>query len=109
MYTANKDFSQETANWEFAIANVNRLRPAFLVVTGDLTNRDADPVQIAEYKRINAKLDRAVHLYNVPGNHDVGNDPTPATLTAYRTHYGPDYYSFREGDVYGIVLDSSLL
>jgi 3',5'-cyclic AMP phosphodiesterase CpdA len=108
MYTADRDFAHETANWEFAIANVNRLHPAFLVVTGDLTNTAGDAAQIAEYKRINAKLDRSIHLYNVAGNHDVGNDPTPETLAAYRATYGPDYYSFREGSLYGIVLDSSL-
>ena len=108
MYTADKDFVQETANWEFVIANVNRLHPAFLVVTGDLTNKAADAAQIAEYKRIDSKLDQSIHLYNVAGNHDVGNDPTPQTLAAYRASYGPDYYSFREGPIYGIVLNSSL-
>jgi len=108
MYTANKDFRQETANWEFVVANVNRLHPAFLVVTGDLTNQDSNASQIAEYKRINSKLDSAVHVYSVPGNHDVGNEPTAATLAAYRKNYGPDYYSFRVGNLYGIVLNSSL-
>jgi len=108
MYAANKDFRQETANWEFVIANVNRLHPAFLIVTGDLTNQDANAAQIAEYRRINQNLDKAIHLYSVPGNHDVTNEPAPASLAAYRKNYGPDYYSFREGNVYGIVLDSSL-
>jgi predicted phosphodiesterase len=108
MYTANRNFVQETGNWEFTIANVNRLHPAFLVVTGDLTNKGGDPAQIAEYKRINAKLDPAIHIYSVPGNHDVENEPTPQSLRVYRAAYGADYYSFREGAVYGIVLDSSL-
>jgi 3',5'-cyclic AMP phosphodiesterase CpdA len=108
MYTANKDFRQETANWEFVVANVNRLKPAFLVVTGDLTNQEGNADQIAEYQRINKKLDPAVHLYSVAGNHDVANEPSLATLAAYRKKYGPDYYSFREGLIYGIVLDSSL-
>jgi 3',5'-cyclic AMP phosphodiesterase CpdA len=108
MYTADKDFRQETANWEFAVANFNRLHPAFVVVTGDLTNKAGDAAQIAEYKRINARLDKSIHLYSVAGNHDVGNEPTPATLAAYRAVHGADYYSFREGSVYGIVLDSSL-
>lgn len=108
MYTKDADFRQETANWEFVIANLNRLKPAFLVVTGDLTNKTGDAAQIAEYKRIDKTLDKSIHLYNAPGNHDVTNDPTPATLAAYRKTYGPDYYSFREGPVFGIVLDSSL-
>jgi 3',5'-cyclic AMP phosphodiesterase CpdA len=109
MYTENRDFRQETANWEFVIANANRLRPAFLVVTGDLTNIPRNTAQIAEYLRINGKLDKSIRLYSVPGNHDVGNDPTAALLDAWRKNYGPDYYSFREGPVYGIVLNSNLL
>jgi 3',5'-cyclic AMP phosphodiesterase CpdA len=108
MYTADREFSQETANWEFAVANINRLRPAFLVVTGDLTNKAGDAAQLAEYRRINGKLDKSIHLYSVAGNHDVGNEPTPESLKAYRSAYGPDYYSFREGPIYGIVIDSSL-
>jgi hypothetical protein len=38
----------------------------------------------------------------------VENDPTPESLAAYRKNIGPDYYSFREGPIYGIVLNSSL-
>jgi 3',5'-cyclic AMP phosphodiesterase CpdA len=108
MFTENKDFRQETANWEFAVANINRLKPAFVIVTGDLTNGTGNADQIAEFKRINRGLDSNIHLYSAPGNHDVANDPTPATLAAYRKNYGPDYYSFQEGPIYGIVLDSSL-
>ena len=108
MFADNKNFQQETANWEFVIANVNRLHPAFLVVTGDLTNKVADADQIAEYKRINRKLDPAIHLYSVPGNHDQTNDPTPETVADYRKNHGTDYYSFREPGLYGIVLNSTL-
>src|SRR3569833_2366238 len=109
MFTNNADFRQETANWEFAVANFNRLHPAFVVATGDLTNKAADEAQIAEFARINRELDPSIHLYKVPGNHDQTNDPTPETLAAYRKNYGPDYYSFREPGLYGIVLNSTIL
>ncbi len=109
MYTDNRDFAQETANFEFAIATANRLHPAFVVVCGDLTNKPDDPAQIAEYRRIAHRLDRAIPLYNVAGNHDVGNEPTPESLAAYRRQYGPDYYTFRHGSFEGIVLNSSLI
>ena len=109
MYTANGEFSQETANFEFAIANANRLRPAFVVVCGDLINKPGDPAQTAEYFRIGAKLDPSVKLYNVPGNHDVRDEPTPESLAAYRQKFGPDYYSFRYQDFAGLVIDSSLI
>jgi 3',5'-cyclic AMP phosphodiesterase CpdA len=101
---------QETANFEFAIAAANRLRPAFVVVTGDLVNKAADAAQVAEYQRIAGKLDRAIPLHNVPGNHDVGNTPTPATIAAYVRQFGPDHYRFTAGDGFvGIVLDSSVI
>ena len=109
MYTDNREFAQETANFSFAIATANRLRPAFLVVCGDLTNKAADPAQVAEYQRIAHLLDRAIPLYNVAGNHDVGNEPTSESLAAYRRNYGPDYYTFRQPGFVGIVLNSSLI
>src|SRR6266542_1463741 len=109
MFTDNKDFAQETANFEFAVATANRLHPAFLIVTGDLVNKPGDAAQIAEYRRIAAKLDHSIPLYNVAGNHDVGNVPTPESVAAYIKGFGPDWYSFRRGNLYGIVLDSSII
>ncbi len=109
MFTENTNFVQETANYEFAVATVNRLRPAFVVVTGDLVHRPGDPEQIAEYLRITAKVDKSIPVHNVAGNHDVGNVPTPASLEAYRKVFGRDYYSFRHGDFVGVVMNSCLL
>ena len=109
MFAKDQNFVQETANFEFFVANANRLKPMFIVACGDLVNREGDADQIAEYKRISRKLDRNIPLYNVPGNHDVGNDPTPESVALYRKNIGPDYYTFKAGDLTGIVLDSSLI
>jgi 3',5'-cyclic AMP phosphodiesterase CpdA len=109
MFTANKSFEQETRNFEKAIAEANRLKPRFVIVTGDLVNLEGDAAQIAEYKRIAAQLHPSITLYNVPGNHDVGNTPTPADIATYRSLFGKDYYSFVQGSVYGIVLNSLYL
>lgn len=109
MYTGNGSFLQETANLELAVATANRLRPAFVIVTGDLVNEAGNKDQIKEYLRVMSKLDRDIPLYNVPGNHDVGNEPTPASIAAWRKRFGPDHYSFRSGDLLGIVLNSSLI
>ena len=109
MYTENKSFEHETANFEFAIAAANRIHPKFVVVTGDLINDPGNAAQAAEYRRIAARLDPGIRLYSAPGNHDVGNQPTPESLAAYRERFGPDYYTFREGDFAGFVLDSSLI
>ena len=109
MYRADSDFVQDAANLEFAIASVNRLHPAFVVITGDLVNKPGDSAQVAAYHRITGKLDRSIMLYSLPGNHDIGNIPTPATIARYRRQFGPDHYVFRSGALAGVVLNSSLL
>ena len=108
MFAKDENFVHETANFEFAIATANRLQPAFVVITGDLINKAGDAAQAAEYKRIAAKLDPKIRLFSAPGNHDVGNEATAASLAAYSERFGPDYYSFRIGDVAGFVLNSNL-
>jgi 3',5'-cyclic AMP phosphodiesterase CpdA len=109
MFAENRDFARETVNFGRAIALANGLKPAFVIVCGDLVNRAGDADQIAEYHRIARKLDPSIPLHNVAGNHDVGNEPTSESLAAYRAKFGPDYYVFRHGDLLGIVLDSSLI
>jgi 3',5'-cyclic AMP phosphodiesterase CpdA len=109
MSTTNQDFAQETANFEFAVATVNRLRPAFVVITGDLVNQPGDAAQIAEYQRILRRIDSTIPVYNVAGNHDIENIPTPVRIAAYTNQFGPDHYTFRHGGFVGIVLDSVVI
>ena len=109
MFTNNRDFAQDAANFEFAVTAVNRLRPAFVVITGDLVHKPGDPAQISEYRRILAKIDRSIPVYNIAGNHDVENAPTPESLAAYRKIFGPDRYTFRHQGLVGVVLNSSVI
>jgi Icc-related predicted phosphoesterase len=104
-----RDFAHETINFEYVIESVNRIKPAFLIICGDLIHDTGDAGQVAEYKRIIAKLNPAIPLYTVSGNHDLSNTPTAATLAAYRKEIGQDYYSFRHQDLYGIVLNSTII
>jgi serine/threonine-protein phosphatase CPPED1 len=108
-FTNNKAIDQEVANLEFAIASANRLKPAFVVMTGDLIHKAGDAEQIAAYKRIVGKLDPSIKLYAIPGNHDFSEPVTRESLAQYRAAFGPDYYSFRSGDIAGIMLNSTLM
>lgn len=109
MFTDNKDFAQDAANFEFAVAAVNRLRPAFVVITGDLVNLPGDKAQIAAYRRIAGQIDPAIPVYHIAGNHDVKNVPTPASLADYEKIFGPDRFTFRQRNIAGIVLNSTLI
>lgn len=109
MYAKNENFTRETANFEYVVSNLNRLHPRFVVICGDLVNRPGDAAQIAEYRRILRKLDPSIPVYSLPGNHDVGNVPTPASLDAYHNSIGSDHYLFTFGNFFGIVLNSNLI
>jgi 3',5'-cyclic AMP phosphodiesterase CpdA len=105
-------FGRETQLFGDAIVRANVLRPDFVVICGDLINRPGHPKQRDEFQRIAATLDDSIPLYLVAGNHDVGNEPTEASLALYREHFGRDWYSFRSGansELYGIVLNSVLI
>ncbi|MEO8482583.1 MAG: metallophosphoesterase [Acidobacteriota bacterium] len=109
MFTADEDVAQEIANFSFAIANINRLKPAFVVITGDLVNKAGDAAQMAAYARLRKTIAKDIPVYEMPGNHDVENTPTPETVAAYRRAHGRDYYTFTYSNLLGIVLDSTLI
>lgn len=109
MFNENKSFEKETLNFRKAITEANRLKPAFVVVTGDLINLAFDTAQIAEYKKVSQELDPNIPLYNAAGNHDVGNTPNPENIATYRKEFGADYYTFNYQSMLGIVLNSVYL
>jgi 3',5'-cyclic AMP phosphodiesterase CpdA len=98
----------ETALYEKAIAAANRLKPAFVVVTGDLVQDPANAEQHAELMRITGQLDKDIPIHFATGNCDVGNTPTADSLRIYRAKFGPDNYSFDAGGSHFIVLNSSV-
>jgi 3',5'-cyclic AMP phosphodiesterase CpdA len=105
-------FARETQLFGDAIQRANVLRPDFVVICGDLINRPGHPKQRDEFLRIAAMLNDDIPIHLVAGNHDVGNEPSEASLASYREHFGPDWYSFRsgaQGEVYGIVLNSVII
>jgi serine/threonine-protein phosphatase CPPED1 len=109
MYAKDANTLEEEANLGFVVATVNRLKPAFVVVCGDLVNKGGDAQQIRSYQQLVKGIDSTIPVYNVAGNHDVGNEPTPEKLAQYRKSFGKDYYTFDAGGIRGIVLDSSLI
>ncbi len=98
----------ETALYEKAIAAAKRLRPAFVVVTGDLVQDSGSDEQHTELTRITGHLDSDIPIYFTTGNCDVGNTPTAESLRTYRAKFGRDNYSFDAGGSHFVVLNSSV-
>jgi len=96
----------------------------FVVVCGDHThnfegvwdkklsldeNRIKRNEQLTKYKEIWRRLNPAIPLVCVCGNHDVGNVPTRDTISLYTKEFGDDYMAFWAGGVKFITVNSQLV
>ncbi|GAB1359343.1 metallophosphoesterase [Porphyromonadaceae bacterium] len=109
MIERNKGFSNETDLVERSIAAINRLKPDFVVVTGDMVNDPNNVEQLKEWKRLSATIDPDIKVFAVPGNHDVGNDAAPEMVEKYKSEYGYDRFSFSHKGVCFIGYNSPII
>lgn len=113
MFSGDKGFEQEAALVQRTVEHINRLRPRFVIVCGDLTNATPEHAryraQVTQYQKDFSKVDEDIPLVCVCGNHDIGNRPTSKSIASYQQNFGDDYFSFWVGGVYNIVLNSSVL
>jgi 3',5'-cyclic AMP phosphodiesterase CpdA len=99
------DYAAELARFRQAVQQINELKPDFVLICGDLVNSPGRK-SFADFNA--AKAAFKVPCYCVPGNHDVGEAPTPESLGFYRNSIGPDYYSFEHKGCAIIVVDTQL-
>ncbi len=107
-FEETQGFAFETDHCEKAAAAANRLRPAFVVVTGDLVQDPSDADQVTEFRRFAGLFDNDIPVYVAPGNCDVGNTPTPDLLALYRERFGAYNYSFDRGGVHFVVFNTGI-
>lgn len=102
----------EEGAWERAVADVNRLRPDFVVCVGDLVEGYKDDEAVVrgmwdEFDAIAGRLDAP--FFYCPGNHDV---TTPACRKVYTQRHGVQgrtYYSFNYRGCHFVILDSEAI
>jgi 3',5'-cyclic AMP phosphodiesterase CpdA len=99
------DVATDSASLTQAVARINALAPAFVIVCGDLVVT-ANTNSFAEVRQILSGL--VMPWYVTPGNHDVGNAPTPASLALFRAAIGPDRQTFEYGGVRFLLVDMPL-
>ncbi len=98
-------YEATVARFEQAVRQINALRPAFVLICGDLV-QNPDARSWKDFKRIKAGFTVPCHC--AAGNHDVGKVPTKATLQTYRTEIGKDFYSFEHGGYTFLVANTQL-
>ena len=75
---------------------INRIRPAFVVVTGDMVNNRFNEGQRAAYQELIGRIDKDIPVWHVPGNHDL-KPREEGDLQHYLDRYGYDRFCFRYG------------
>jgi len=99
------DYAVSDSLMRDAIAAVNRIKPSFVVITGDLVNRRKNEEQKAIFKSNMALLDSSIPVYILPGNHDIGSY-SQENLESFEDFIGPDRFAFKKGKSLFLGFDS---
>uniref|UniRef100_A0A7S2R502 Calcineurin-like phosphoesterase domain-containing protein n=1 Tax=Eucampia antarctica TaxID=49252 RepID=A0A7S2R502_9STRA len=123
MTNQNREWDTEKEYCRAAVRKINALRPRpkFACVCGDLVNKtnasdkwdqpECDKIrkgQTKDFKDIMSQIHPDIALVCLCGNHDVGNRPTPETISQYRNDFGDEYLAFWTNGTYNIVLNNVL-
>jgi len=98
-------YAQSDSLMGLAVEAVNRIKPACVVITGDLVNNTADVEQKAVYERRLAEIDPSIPVFALPGNHDE-RPYTSENHAAFLAFNGYDRFSFTKDGVAFIGFDS---
>lgn len=108
-------FDDWRENFSIAVKNINELKPAFVLLSGDLVMGGAEGGGDDEFMAVKDSLAKVeVPLYIVPGDHDLGisafasSVAKPEAIERYENIFGASYYSFDHDSLHFIGLNSSL-
>ncbi len=110
-FTNNADFEKETMLYAEAVRQINQIKPDFVVITGDFVNNGRDTLQINEFKRITACIEKSIPVYLSPGNHDLALNPSKEDVEWYHSVHGKrsDRFSFRHKNAHFIGFNSVII
>ncbi|MEN6323629.1 MAG: metallophosphoesterase [Proteiniphilum sp.] len=110
-FANNADFAKETKLYTEVVRQINKIKPDFVVITGDFVNKGRDTLQINEFKRITACIEKSIPVYLSPGNHDLALNPSQLDFEFFDSMYGKDtdHFSFRHKNAHFIGFNSVII
>ena len=131
MTTLNREWVDEIEYCKKAVKKINSLqpRPKFVCICGDMVdmeeslyNRSSGALakwdkdscdrvkeqQVQDVKNIFNEIHPDIALICVCGNHDIGNRPTPETISQFQKDFGDEYLAFWTNGTYNIILNNVL-
>ena len=107
--TEGADMDYEIANLSAAVAAVNHLMPDAVVFTGDLVHDPENGEQWDKFLEISSRIDPAVKVFHIPGNHDASIGGGSVDMSPYEKHIGADRFAETVGCVAVVGLNTVLL
>lgn len=110
-FANNADFAKETKIYTEVVRQINQIKPDFVVITGDFVNNGKDTLQINEFNRITACIEKSIPVYLSPGNHDLAQNPSKHDFEFYDSIYGKntDRFSFHSKNAHFIGFNSVII
>ncbi|MEX1271962.1 MAG: metallophosphoesterase [Acidimicrobiia bacterium] len=102
----------DAARYRRAVEMINAIRPAFVLIGGDLIDDPNSDDQTEEFLAITARVDPEVTVRLVAGNHDIAPDalvPTAESIARYRERFGPDWYAFTHERTRFVVMNTTVI
>lgn len=99
-------YEHDVQTFRQAVADLNTLKPDFVVICGDLINETNSDQAFADFNEIKAGFE--MPCYCAAGNHDISNAPTPALLARYRKLVGDDVFQFQHKGCTFLVVNTQL-
>ena len=110
-FSNNDNFEKETKLYTEAVRQINQIKPDLVVITGDFVNNGRDTLQINEFKRITACIEKSIPVYLSPGNHDLVLNPSKEDIEWYNSVHrkGSDRFSYRHKNAHFIGFNSVII
>lgn len=101
----SSDYSYSDNLFKQAVTAINRVKPEFVIITGDLVHDALDLSQKDIYKKNISAINPKIKVYALPGNHDM-RPWTEANHNNFLKFNGYDRFSFVQNDCAFIGFDS---
>ena len=93
-FKENKSIEQGVRLLTETVEAINRIHPAFVVVTGDMINNRFNEEQWSAFQDLMGRIDKDIPVWYVAGNHDL-KPREEGDVERYLARYGYDRFSFR--------------
>lgn len=103
-----RDWHWTVDNLKATVARVNELKPAFVIVSGDMVHNYKSEQQAQAYRENIRLIDKSIPVFHLPGNHDMPKYEA-AAVAKYFENFGYDRFAFKYNGSAFIGLNSNAM